>query len=980
MKLSKIFLLGILVLVVLSPVEAQLYKEMIEEGIHTVWQIQEEAERYFSDRDKGRGSGYKQFKRWEYNALRLMNEEGYLTAQSDLIKEWERVTAERNAKGLRSTTTDDYWEDMGPTYWNATSGWNPGVGRLTSFSVDPDNTQHIIVGAQTGGVWKTHDGGQQWTPLCDFFSNMEVYATAMHPFDKNVYYFGSNGGRIYKSVDGGATWQPLASAGNSLVNKLLIHPENPDLMFASVQSSGMYRTENGGNSWTRMTNDPSSFDIVFKPGDLSTIYASGSSFHKSTDGGQSFTSFSIRFPLTLTGATSVAGNHLVTDNSFSPGRIPIPMEPNGIETRLVLYKDDEGALACVPPLNPQEIAGNIAVVRRGACNFTDKVIHAQNAGALAVLLVNNQPGNIVMGGGDANISIPAVSIVSDLGESIIDALEAGDIITARLEMPLSNSFTAGPKMIGVSKDNPELVYVLEAAGSIFGALYKSEDAGANFTVLDQQGRNYFGYSTAGLDNSGQAPRDMAIAVNPSNAQEVHIAGILTWRSLDGGISFECTSDWIPGSAAAAGIGYCHADVDIMEFVGEVLYVGTDGGLFYAEDTENLSPDYFIDITEGLGIRQFYKIGISQTDPVVVSGGSQDNGTSVYTQEAGWVDWLGADGMETFVDKEDPEVLYGTSQFGNMYKSINGGNSFFSISNPGSERGNWVTPFEQDPNASQTIYVGYEEIFKSETGGGDWQLISPTFPVKINHLKIAPSDSRVMYCAFQGQLHKTLNGGDSWFRIGVNSLSGNVNFIAIHPRDPNRIAIAITGGQKVLVSLDGGETFSSYLKNLPNFSALCLLWQDNEDLGLYLGMNYGIYYIDDTYEDWQLYNSNLPNVIINELEINYANDKIYAATYGRGLWVSDVYQGLPTATQAKVLENQLRLYPVPTQSTLVLEWAQAQGIPSYVELYDASGRLVKYSKDQEVSRMTMDMGSLPTGNYYVRVGNTLGTITKKIIKN
>src|SRR5690606_1795498 len=119
---------------------------------------------------------------------------------------------------------------------------------------------------------------------------------------------------------------------------------------------------------------------------------------------------------------------------------------------------------------------------------------------------------------------------------------------------------------------------------------------------------------------------------------------------------------VPENALFENIGYCHADVDILEFVGNRLFVGSDGGIFVANNVGTVNSNYFTDLTGGLGIRQFYKIGVSQTNPVVVTGGSQDNGTSVYTAAGVWKDWLGADGMESFVDKTNSNTLYGTTQF------------------------------------------------------------------------------------------------------------------------------------------------------------------------------------------------------------------------------------------------------------------------------------------------------------------------------
>src|SRR5690554_8055366 len=98
------------------------------------------------------------------------------------------------------------------------------------------------------------------------------------------------------------------------------------------------------------------------------------------------------------------------------------------------------------------------------------------------------------------------------------------------------------------------------------------------------------------------------------------------------------------------------------------------------------------MTTGFSIRQFYKHGIAQTEELPVSGGSQDNGTSFYTEAGGWKDWLGADGMETFIDKENSAIFYGTSQFGSLYRSVNGSLSYYGLPSPRGKSGNWVTPF------------------------------------------------------------------------------------------------------------------------------------------------------------------------------------------------------------------------------------------------------------------------------------------------
>ena len=810
--------------------QAQEYLQMIDAGTYKVQDVIDNAEAYFANRDKGRGTGYKQFKRWEYNALRMVKEDGYLPTTEERLNELERWNAYLNSTAQNRAVLADNWEELGPTDWNATSGWNPGVGRITGLAIDEGDADHMIVGANTGGVWKTTDGAQTWTPLCDYFSNLSVYSVAIDPTNSNTYFFGSTNGRIFKSTDAGSTWNLLGTIGNSLVNKILINPSNTNMIFATAENVGIYRSMDGGINWSQPLTDNRGYDVEFKPGDLSVVYASGSGFHKSTDGGATFTT---------------------------------------------------------------------------------------------------------IGG-----------------------------------------FSTGPKMIGVSADDANIVYVLEASGSRFGGFYTSNNSGGSFTKLNHGSLNFFGYSTSGNDNSGQAPRDMGIAVNPTNADEVHIAGILTWKSSNGGVNFSCTSDWIPGNAAAANIGYCHADVDDLQFYGTTLFAITDGGIFKAENTGSVTANYYEDLTAGMGIRQFYKIGISQTTDVIVSGGAQDNGTSFYSVATGWRDWLGADGMESFIDKTNTNIFYGTSQFGQMYRSVNGGNSYTSLSGPGGS-GDWVTPFEQDPDVDNTVYVGYRRVFKSLNYGNTWTAISQDFGNNTHNLKIAPSNNQVMYVSRGPFLYKTTDGGATdW--VQTTFPGGTVNSIAIHPTNPNKIAVAITGNIRVVVSEDGGVTWIDYKKNLPDFSALAVVWDNNGEDGLYLGMDYGIYYIDNTFTDWQPYNNLLPNVMVNELEINNVTNMLYAGTYGRGLWVSPVVAGT-AGIEDRISENNVKLYPNPATSEFTIELPKT--LKAEIRVFDITGKLLIYETDAVIAnKRTVDASALTAGTYFVRINSEEGAATKKLLIN
>jgi len=823
--------------------ESQDYLEMINSEEFTVQEIQNKAEEYFEIKGTDRGSGYKTFKRWEYNAIRMQDENGLLKSSSFYINELERYNSEiNNATPSSQTSLVANWEQLGPTSWNQTSGWNPGVGRITSISIDPNNANHIIVGSPGGGVWKTVDGGTNWSALTDNLSNIFVYSLTIDPVNSNIYYWGSSSGVIFKSTDAGATWNQLADTGNCVVNKILINPSDTSIMFCSSRYDGVYKSTNGGVNWSLIhSQSTTGYDVEFKPGDLSVVYVSGNGFFKSTDSGQSFSKI---------------------NNNFISG---------------------------------------------------------------------------------------------------------------------ANDFNFDAKMIGVSAANPEVVYLLEASGGAFGGFHKSTDSGLNFNKLDHTGKNYFGYSSDADDNSGQAPRDMDIVVNPNDANDVHIAGILSWRSTDGGVSFSVTSQWQPGTAAGENIGYCHADIDIMIYQNNKLYIGSDGGIFVAKDPLNVSSTYYTDLTSGLGIRQFYRIGISQTNPVVVTGGAQDNGTSVYRADKTWADWLGADGMESFVDHTDPNILYGTSQGGRLYKSTNQGQSAIFLQSPDNKTGNWVIPFEQDTNVSNTVYSGYNQIYKSTDGGQNWSSISQNFGINADHLKIAPSESNTIYASFGSSLFKTTTGGGGLFADwpSLSGFSGEINSIAIHPTNPNKLAIATNSSDKIYVSTDGGATWSSMLYDLPNFAALALVWDTtyNEDI-LYVGMNYGIYYLRANTTSWTPYNTGLPNVRVNELEINSTDKKIYAATYGRGLWSVELYNPAGVFGLDAFDISGLEVSPNPSNGVFKLDWKLNKLVT--VKIYDPLGKLVFYEKNRDLSRNPEIELRAPKGLYFLKVNTANSEITKKLI--
>ena len=169
-------------------------------------------------------------------------------------------------------------------------------GRVTTVAGHRAEPSTFYMGATGGGVWKTIDWGQTWRPISDgYFANPSIGSIAVAESDPNVIYVstGSDGLRsnviigkgVYKSTDAGRTWDHigLEDTGNS--GAVLIHPQNPDIVyvaaignpFAANPERGVYRTIDGGDSWQQVlfvSDKTGAVDLEFAPGNPDEIYAS----------------------------------------------------------------------------------------------------------------------------------------------------------------------------------------------------------------------------------------------------------------------------------------------------------------------------------------------------------------------------------------------------------------------------------------------------------------------------------------------------------------------------------------------------------------------------------------------------------------------------------------------------------------------------------------------------------------------------------
>ncbi len=432
--------------------------------------------------------------------------------------------------------------------------------------------------------------------------------------------------------------------------------------------------------------------------------------------------------------------------------------------------------------------------------------------------------------------------------------------------------STGRTSISVTPANPSAVYCWSEGGN----LYYSNNSATSFTARTDpsSASTPYGYY------------DMVLEVSPVNENILFAGGLSVAKSVDGGNTWTTVSDWSgwPNS------NYVHADNHAQKFLpgsNNVIFSCNDGGIFKSTDQGTT----WSDLSNGIDIKQYYRLGGSFLTPNLIYAGAQDNGTDRVTAMSSATQVYGADGQEALVDYTDDNTVFVSSQSGNFSKSTDGGVTFNGLSSYGCD---WTSPLIMDPTNHDVMWMGSTDAMKSIDNGVTWTNSSNgAFDGGcVYSLEVCHGNPNYVYAATFGHIYRTTNGGNTWTNITASlpvSLAA-ITGITISDQNPDKAWVNFSGfsaGNKVYYTNDGGVTWTNYSGTLPNIPANCIEYQNATNDLLYLGTDFGVFYRDASMADWQPYNTGLPNVIVDELEINYGVSKLRAATYGRGLWESDL---------------------------------------------------------------------------------------------
>lgn len=634
--------------------------------------------------------------------------------------------------------------------------------------------------------------------------------------------------------------------GMGRVNAIAFHPTEEDIIYAGAPQGGLWKTEDGGESWEVLTDSQPTLGvstivvshddpniILIGTGDRDAGDSEGMGVFKTTDGGENWN-------ISNDGMGNKTVGRMIQD----------PNDPD-----IILAGTDGGIY-----------------------KSTDK-------GSTWSFIQGGNVKDIVFKPGDSNV------VYGIAGSTFYKSTDNGDSYT----ITTINATGGSRGAIAVTPANPEYVYALLASGSVYGSTSRSTDGGETWTMMSDS-PNIFEYSCDGSGNSGQGWYDMDIAIDPNDEDFVYVAGVNTWTSSNGGANWQINSHWYGG----CGVPAVHADMHVFEInpLNNRLYNGNDGGLHYTDNQGNTWPQ----ISSGMAISQIYKIGSSATVKDLVINGYQDNGTATFTPD-GWKTVMGGDGMDCVIDWEDPNYSYGEYYYGAIDRIYNNSQNQGRITNGISEQGAWVTPYLLSHANSNTMFVGMKGVWRTNnvkagnTNGVNWTKITDFSGSNCNMLEQSDANADILWVGKGSILYMTTNANDenpTWEQLSGLPGSGDIRSIATDPENEDRVFMA--RGNGIFYSDDLCETWEELTFNLPAIPMRSIVFYKNSIDGLYVGAEAGIYYKDASMDEWVLYTEGFPlSSEVTELEIYYddvnpSGDMLRASTYGRGLWETSMFQG------------------------------------------------------------------------------------------
>ncbi|HEX8517825.1 MAG TPA: T9SS type A sorting domain-containing protein [Bacteroidia bacterium] len=756
--------------------------------------------------------------------------------------------------------------------------------------------------------------------------------------------------------------------GLGRINCITFHPTDPNTYFVGVAQGGVWKTTNNGTSWIPLTDNlpiTRISDITIDPNNTNVMYISVCDFEY------------IDVALNIDGRKRNTHYGLGVYKTTNGG---VTWNPTGLSFQLT---DGDASLIRKVLVNPANSSQLVACGVSGMYTSSNGGVswnHTMDTLFWDLVQDKVNPNVLYAASGwlySSNYGHAAIYKSTDFGTSWTQ-LATG--------IPATGTVQRIKLAIAPSDNNYVYAFAVDIYDGMHG-IYKSTNAGSTWQFLNP-GVNVLQYDD-GSGQGGQGTYDLGFAVNAADKNTVYSGGVNIWASSDGAQSFQPVSHWTLSYGATL-----HGDIHFIEthpITGDI-FVCSDGGIYRTTQVVSQSwpdalsgspwPTSWTDISDGLAITAFYRISSSRNAAGRLAAGAQDNAT-FYFEGGNWNTIFGGDGMDNYLDPTDDDVVIGSSQYGNFYLSPDDGISAFDPgTNVNFENGEWVSPIAADYNDPGKLYVGLTNVNASNDGGNSWYSLSalPSNGISNNEvsaLAVANSNSSVIYAARRirfeygspGGVYRTTDNGSSWTDITAN-LPDSLYYTSIDVSQSNAntayVAMGgLTAGQKLYMTTNGGISWQNISYNLPNAPVNCVKTapQTGEVI---VGTDLGVYVLNTAANTWVSQNQGLPNVIISDIEFNPVLNKVYVATFGRGIWESDLSSMVGIA-ETSVLSSA-ELYPSPNNGEFTIRFAEGTFLKQMnLEIVDIMGRTV-YSRILEGESTYQVSLQLNPGLYFAKINS------------
>jgi photosystem II stability/assembly factor-like uncharacterized protein len=761
-------------------------------------------------------------------------------------------------------------------------------GRSIAVSGVKGRPDEAYFGATGGGLWKTTDGGENWSPVTDGqIRSASVGAVAVSETNPDIVYIGTGetcirgnimpGDGVYRSTDGGKTWTNVGFAESHGIAKIRIHPTDPQIVFvASFGKYGAPSTERG--------------------------------LFKSTDGGQTW--------------------------------------------RRVLYRDDK-------------------------------------TGAVDISIDRNNPHVIYAALWEAYRKEYQMSSGGP-GSGLFKSTDGGETWTELTRNPGMPAGLVGRIGVSVSGANPNRVYALVENDN--GGLYRSEDAGATWALINDQRsirQRAFYYTHVFAD--------------PKNADVVYMQNTTMFRSSDGGKTMTSVNNGTHGD---------FHDLWIDPDDPAHLVVGNDGGGAVSKNTAGRWTD------EEYPTEQFYHAVTTKHIPYHVCGSQQDNSTictpfnwnaAAYGFGLGGgfggggggqqrditaggmrVSYVAGGGEPGYIapDPLNPDLFYsgtnngayvdkfdrrlGTSREVNPYPWFYSGEPAKDIR----ERWQWTFPIIFSQADPRTLYVSSQRLWRTRDGGKTWDALSgdltrhdPMTQEKSGGpitgdmngpevygviFSVGPGKRNVNVIwtgSDDGLVHVTRDGGATWTNVTPREMPdfGRVSQIDASAFDDGTAYVSVRRpllndlAPYIFKTTDYGRTWTRIVNGIRPDAYVHAVREDPSRRGLlYAGTQHGVYLSYDDGALWQPLNPNLPDIPISDVIVE--GNELVIATHGRGFWVLDNIAPLRQASPERMSADAwLFTPPAAVRSgpgVTFSWWLKTKPQQARLELLDSAGAVLR----------------------------------------